>query len=217
MLASSNFSSLWQASICVALAAVVCVGCGKPKSDPANQTPAQAPADEPGPNETGAIHFHSAEQAQQSLAGLWLGRAVINEDTLKSLLAGMTEPEQQALVKESQTFVSTQMAMEFGNDGSMETAVEITPVGGQPIQGETFARWKVLEAQGNQIIVQTTQQNENGEAVSSQTVYTVSADGNRIVMQANVASALAQCEPIIFLDRQLDERFAKVPDGNVVR
>ena len=216
MLASSNFSTLWQAAICVALTAVVCVGCGKPKSPPTNQPPAQAPGDQPGLNETGTIEFHSTQQAQQSLAGLWLGQAVINEDTLKSLLAKMTKPDQQALVKESQTFVSTQMAMEFADDGRMETAVEVTPVGGQPIQGQTFARWNVLEAKGNQIIVQTTQQNENGEVVSSQTVYTVSADGNRIVMQANVASPLAQCEPMIYLDRQRDERFAKAPKGNPI-
>ncbi len=220
MLACSKFPKLLQTAVCVALVAVVCVGCGKPKQDPANQTPAQAPADGPESNETGAIEFRSTEQAQQVLAGLWLGQAVINEDTLKDLLSGMTEPEQQALVKESQTFASTQMAMEFSGDGSMETAVEITPVGAQPIQGQTFARWNVVKAQGNQVIVETTQQNENGEAVSTQTVYTVSADGNRIVMQANVASPLAQCEPMIYLDRQVDERFANAPDapnGNVIR
>lgn len=213
MLASSKFSSLLQTAICIAMAGIVCVGCGKPKADPANQTPAQAPA-----NETGSIQFRSTREAQQALAGLWLGEAVINEDTLKSLLAEMTEPQQQALLKESQTFVSTEMAMQFTSDGNMETEIEITPAGtAQPIRGQTLARWSVLNAQGNQITVETIQQNENGEAVSAQTVYTVSADGNRIVMQANVASALAQCEPLIYLDRQLDERFATAPNGQLVR
>lgn len=215
MLASSKFSNLLKATICVALAAVVCVGCGKPKSVPADQTPTQA--NEPGTTETGAIEFRSAQEAQEALAGLWFGQAVINEDTLKTLLAGMTEPEQQTLLKETQTFVSTQMAMEFSKDGSMESAVEITPVGGQPIQGDTFARWSVLRAQGNQVTVETIEQNESGEVVSSQTTYTVSADGNRIVMQPNVASALAQCEPMIYLDRQVDERFANAPRGNAIR
>ena len=208
MRASSNFSRLLQTAICVALATIVCVGCGKPKPKPVNETPA---------NETGMIQFRSTQEAQQSLAGLWLGRAVINEDTLKSLLAGMTEPQQQALLKESQTFVSTQMAMQLANDGSMETAIEVTPVGAQPIQGQTFARWNVLEAQGNQVIVETTQQDENGKTTQSQTTYTVSADGNRIVMQANVASALAQCEPLIYLDRQVDARFAEAPNANMIR
>lgn len=212
MFASSNFSRLLQTTICLALAAVVCVGCGKPKTVPTDETPAQAPA-----NETGKLQFRSSQEAQQALAGLWLGKAIINEDTLKSLLAEMTEPQQQALLKESQTFVSTQMAMQLANDGSMETAVEVTPVGAQPIQGQTFARWRVLEAQGNQVIIETTQQNENGEATQSQTAYTVSADGNRIVMQANVGSALAQCEPLIYLDRQIDERMAQSPNANVVR
>ena len=212
MLASSKFSHLLQAATCVVLAVIVCVGCGKPKPAPANESPAQAPA-----NETGAIQFRSTQEAQQSLAGLWLGQAVINEDTLKSLLAEMTEPQQQALLKESQTFVSTQMAMQLAGDGSMETAIEVTPVGAQPIQGQTFARWNVVEAQGNQAIIETTEQNENGEIIKSQTTYTVSADGNRIAMQANVGSALAQCEPLIFLDRQVDERFAQTPNANQIR
>ena len=212
MLASSKFSRPLQAAICIALTVVVCIGCGKPKQVPTNESPAQAPA-----NETGEMQFRSAQEAQQLLAGLWLGRAAINDDTLNSLLVGMTEPQQQALLKESQTFVSTQMAMQLANDGSMETAVEVTPVGAQPIQGQTFARWSVVKTQGDQVVIETIQQNENGEATQSQTAYTVSADGNRIVMQANVGSALAQCEPLIYLDRQVDERMAQSPNAGTIR
>ena len=210
MLASSKISRLLMTSIYFAIAAVVCVGCGKPKPVPTNESPAQAPADE-----TSEFQFRSPEEAQRSLAGLWLGQAVINQDTLKNLLADMTEAQQQALLKESQTFVSTQMAMQLADDGSMETAVEVTPVGAQPIQGQTIARWSVVATEGNQVIVRTMQQNENGEATESQTVYAMSPDGNRIVMQANVGSALAQCEPLIYLDRQVDERFAEAPNNTI--
>jgi hypothetical protein len=212
MLAYTRFSQLLHSAICVALAVVVCVGCGQPKPTPTSAAPTQAPA-----NETGEIQFRSTQQAHQSLAGLWLGKAVINEGTLKSLLSEMTPPQQQALIKESQTFVSTQMAMQLAIDGSMETAIEVTPVGAQPIQGQTFARWTVVQAKGNQVIVETRQQNENGQATNSQTAYTMSPDGNRIVMQANVGSDLAKCEPLIYLDRQIDERFAEAPNGQAIR
>jgi len=212
MFASSTFSRLLQTAICISLATVVCVGCGKPKVVPATETPAQAPV-----NETSKFQFRSAEEAQQLLAGLWLGKAAINEDTLGNLLAQLPQPQQQTLLKEAQTFVSTQMAMQLATDGSMETAVEVTPMGAQPIQGQTVARWSVINAQGNQVVVQVTQQNENGQAVTSQTAYTVSPDGNRIAMQANMESALAQCEPLIYLDRQVDERMAQSPNANLVR
>lgn len=212
MLASSNVFNLLQTAIFTALALVVCVGCGEEKTDIALQSSARTPA-----NATAAIEFRSTQQAQQTLVGPWLGKAVINEDTLKNLLAGMSQAQQQALIKETQIFVSTQMAMQFAGDGSVITSIEITPDGGQPIAGETSARWRVVKAQGNQITVETTERNETGEAVSAQTVYTVSADGNRIAMQPNVASALAQCEPLIFLDRQIDERFANVPTASTAR
>ena len=212
MFASSNFSRLLQATICIALVAIVCVGCGKPKAVPTTEAPAQAPS-----NETSKFQFRSAEEAEQALAGLWLGKAAINEDTLQKLLAELEDPQQQALLKEAQTFASTQMAMQLAMDGSMETVVEVTPAGAQPIQGQTLARWSVVKAQGNQVVVQVTQQNESGQAVTSQTAYTVSPDANRIVMQANMESVLAQCEPLIFLDRQVDERVAQSPNDNLVR
>lgn len=216
MLASSNFARLLQTSICVVLAALICAGCGKPKVEPAVETPAQTTSESTS-TETSSLRLRSAEEAQHFLSGLWLGKAVFNQDTLQTLMTQLPEPQQQALFNEAQTFASTQMAMQLAADGMMETAIEVTPVGAESIQGQTVAQWSVTEVQGNQVVIRTTQQNENNEAITSETVYTVSADGDRIVMQANVGSALADCEPLIYLDRQIDRRVAKGPNANEMR
>ena len=199
---STNFFRLVQTSICLVLIAVVCVGCGKPKADPANQAPA---------SDTGQMKFRSAEEAQQALAGLWVGQAVINQEALNGLLAEMTEPERQALLKESETFMSTQMVIQMTTDGNMKTAVEVTPAGAQTMRGQTLAQWNVTEVQGNEVMVQSSQQNEQGDTKTTNAVYAVSPDGNRIVLRANIASAFKQCEPLIYLDRQVEERFAQTP------
>ena len=93
----------------------------------------------------------------------------------------------------------------------MKTAIQVTPAGAQPIQGQTLGQWNVTQVQGNRVIVQSTMKNSAGEAVTVKNVYLVSPDGNRIVMRANLSSELAKCEPLIFLDRQVGKRMAEAP------
>ena len=112
MLTSLKYSRLLQASICFALATMVCIGCGKPKVKPAGETPSQTTTETPA-TETSNIKFQSAEHAEKSLAGLWLGKSAFNQESLKSILAETPESEQQTLLKEAQTFASTQMALQI--------------------------------------------------------------------------------------------------------
>ena len=217
MLTSSKYSRLLQTSICFALAAMVCVGCGKPKAQPAGETPNQTTTDAPA-TESSGIEFQSAEQAQQTLAGIWVGRAIFNEETFKSVIAETPESEQASLFKEAQTFASTQMAMQLSADGVKKTAIEVTPAGAKPIQGQTLAQWNVTEVEGNKVLIQSTLKNAAGENITVKNVYLVSPDGNRIVTRANLNSKLAKCEPMIFLDRQIEKRVAEAPTTeNVAR
>lgn len=184
---------------------LACVGCGTPNESPdapaaVSSTPAQPNA---------ARVFHSVDHARQSLAGVWVGRAVFDQQALQTLLDDMTPPQRDALLREAQTFASTQIAMQLDPNGGMETAVEVTPVGARPIQGQTIARWKVTQTQGNQVTIATIQNNGLSGPKTTHTVYTVSPDGNRIAMPANVGSALSKCEPLVFLDRQIETRTAQ--------
>ena len=209
MLASSKYAHLLQASICFALATIICVGCGKPKTEPVGTTPAETT--ETPATETSSLNFQSTDQAKQTLAGLWLGKAAFNQEALKNVIAQTPESEQEALLKEAQTFASTQMALQFSADGVMKSAVEVTPVGAQPIQGQTVAQWNVTDVRGNQVLVQSTLKNSEGKDVTIKSIYLVSPDGNRIVLRANLSSKLAQCEPLIYLDRQVNKRLAEAP------
>ena len=207
MLTSSKYSSLLQASICVALATMICVGCGKPKAQPAGETPSQTTPE----TSTDQSRTISPKQAEQALAGIWLGKAAFNQEALKSIIAELPEAEQQKLMKEAQTFASTQMALQLSTDGVMKTAIRVTPAGAKPIQGQTLSQWNVTQVKGNQVLINSTLKNAAGEDVTIKNVYLVSADGNRIVMRANLSSKLAECEPLIFLDRQVNKRVAEAP------
>ena len=216
MFVSFSGSFTLQCCVILSIALVVAPGCGKPKTAPSQTTPkSNAPLESHAPSgDTASIQFRSIDEARTSLAGVWLGKAVINQQTLQSLLTSRIDPSQrQALRRDAQTFASTQMAMQLDINGAKETAVEVTPAGGNPIQGQTIARWNVIQAQGNQVIIESMQADEYGRPVTSRTTYTVSPDRNRIVMQANVGSDLSQCEPLIYLDRQTEpQRVAEMPD-----
>lgn len=188
---------------------LICVGCGTPKESPDNAAPAAVTPED----QRASSQFQSIDQARQTLAGVWMGRAVLNQQTLQTLMADMDQPQRDALIREAQTFASTQIAMQLDSSGSMETAVEVTPVGAQTIQGQTSARWNVTQTQGNQVTIATIQNNGLDGPKTTQTVYTVSPDGNRIVMQANVGIELSKCEPLVFLDRQIETRTAQTVDA----
>lgn len=193
-----------QSFVIFSMALLVCVGCGTPKESPTQPSPPPtSPVDQ-----NASLEFQSIQHAQQSLVGVWMGKAVLNQQTLQSLMADMTPSQQEKLTREATTFASTQIAMQLDDNGVLQTAVHITPAGAQPIQGQTTARWSVTHAQGNQVVVQTVQQNESEPVKTTQTVYVVSPDGNRIVMQANVGDVLSKCEPLVFLDRQIQTRAA---------
>jgi len=218
MRALSKNSYLFQTFTCLGLALVaINVGCGEPKPEPPNNGETTNTSEQTSTASTPTVRLRSTEDAQQLLTGVWLGKAVINEQRLQTLLTEKSQPQQEALFTEARTFLSTQMAMQFDSNGTMESAIEITPSGGQMIQGQTFAKWLVTAVEGNQITLETVEPDGSNQPITTQTVYTLSSDGNRIIMQANVGSDLSQCEPLVFLDRQIDTRIAEAPASGLVR
>lgn len=147
------------------------------------------------------------------LVGVWMGKAILNEQALHAELDSMSGEDRNELIRKARTFVSTQMAIEFLATGDQETAIEVQPVGKTPISGQTRGKWRIVETSVNGVIVETTEQDETGVARTKRTAYAISADGNRIVLQPSVGTALSKCEPLIYLDRQV----LKTPEASIAR
>lgn len=147
------------------------------------------------------------------LHGIWMGAAALDEALLEQAAAGMNEAQTNALVAEIKAFISTEMAVHFKPDGTLETAIEVTPPGGQPIAGITNGTWKVVEARGGRFVVETTETDASGAVSKGQKIFTLLSD-NRVTVAAPLGSVLAQCNPQIILDRQPegDANVAQAPD-----
>ena len=137
-----------------------------------------------------------------ALVGVWMGRAVINEQALLKETDALSGEARQALIHEARAFVTTEMAIRFTPSGEVETAVEIQPVGSDVIAGQTFGQWRLIQRDENSAVVETTSLTPEGATTTSQMTFALSTDGDRIVLSPSVTSALSRCEPLIYLDRQ---------------
>lgn len=153
------------------------------------------------------------------LVGAWMGKAILNEQALLQAADSLPSDQRQALIHEARTFVSTEMAIQFSPSGEIETAIEMQPVGSQKVAGQTIGTWKVIEMTDTQVTVETTSTDHTGSTKTNQTAFAVSVDGDRLVLQPKVSSALAGCEALIYLDRQMmpAASVAQAPESSTFR
>lgn len=171
------------------------------------------------PSNTPSAMADNSGIGHSPLVGAWMGKAVLNEQALLEAADSLPTDERQALIHEARTFVTTEMAIQFSPSGEIETAIEMQPVGSQKIAGETIGTWKVIEMTDSQVTVETVSTDDTGNMQTSQTAFAVSVDGDRLVLQPQVSSALAGCEALIYLDRQMlpAASVAQAPEGNTFR
>jgi hypothetical protein len=135
------------------------------------------------------------------LHGIWWGVAAIDQDSLAQAAAGLTPEQQSALLTQTKAFTSTEMAVHFKPDGTVETAVEVTAPNGQRISGVTTGTWGVVEARGGRFVVETNETDDAGNQSTSQKVFTM-VSNNRISLDAPMGDVLSQCKPQIVFERQ---------------
>jgi hypothetical protein len=204
-------------SVAILSIAALAVGCNSATETPVQSQVKALPTN---PSDYSPLTVeHSRPASQFPLVGAWMGRAIINDQALTAAADSLSADQRQALIREARAFVTTEMAIEFSSTGEMETAIEMQPIGGQKVAGQTFGTWKILQSHATQVVVETIDTDQNGGISTSETTFAVSVDGDRLVLRPNVSSALAKCEALIYLDRQPASatRFAQAPEGPIVR
>ena len=218
--ASRSFGRLWNSaptkcSLAIFSIAALAGGCNSP-THTAVQTPNNRSAHT---SSTPLARGEKSDAGHSPLVGAWMGKAIINEQALLNAADSLSGAQRQDLIREARTFVTTEMAIQFSPSGEVETAIEMQPVGGQKVAGQTFGTWKVVGATDTQVIVETISADETGAASTNQTAFAVSVNGDRLVLQPSISSALAGCEALIYLDRQVmpSVNVAQAPEWTVLR
>jgi hypothetical protein len=184
----------------VAAGLTVAVGCGSPATSVSIDSDASEQAAEASIAVVSAPEV--AQPLDQLLVGTWLGQAVLDEGVLERKLEGKPEALQERMVVHAENFLSTEMAMEFHSDGTVESEVEMTPVGQRAIRDATVGQWRVTQIDADRLAVETAELGPDGSANITKRTFRFYPDRNAFVMTVPVSGDLEGCDAMIIFERQ---------------
>jgi len=161
----------------------------------------------------------AGKSATQLLIGAWLGQAFLDEEALLQKIKPLSPKQRAEVLRSAEEFLTTVMAMELNGDGSMEKEIEITPIGGQPLRDGGPGKWKLVESNGDQALVETTARLLDGTVIADRQWLRFFPDGNRLAVSVQLGETLSGCNPQIVMYRQRlpDANLAERVDGSVVK
>ncbi len=138
----------------------------------------------------------------RSLAGVWLGKAVLDARKLEQRVSQLDPENQKVASAKAKSFLSTVMAMEFRENGTLESEVELISTQGQILRDGSLASWRVLDAKPNGLLVQIQERLADGTIASDQHFYQFSADRNQIAFRVPVSPELRDCDAMVVFERK---------------
>lgn len=153
---------------------------------------------------------HSPVSIQQSLVGTWLGHTVIDEQMLEQQLTKMTLAQQEEAVLQAEGLLSTVMAIQYRGDGTMESAIEVTPLGEPTIKAMSVGQWRVADFQQDRVMVESQESDSEGVTSVNKNVYRIYPDRNAFAMTVPTSPLLSGCDVLMIFERQ-----ATLPAANM--
>ena len=181
-------------------------GCAKPAKEvnSGNEEPAAATS-------SNVSQTDAEDATSHPLVGVWLGRGAIDRNSVAAATDGLSAEAQRQVKTAAEVFVATEMAIEFKDDGMMETAVEIVNQSGKRESGVGIAAWEASQTvQPGEFRVVSVEEQEDGSAVTDYKTYRVSDDGQTLALLVDLPGVLGQCQPRIVFQKQTQQpRIAK--------
>ncbi len=188
----------WNWLLSVALVAMV--GCnGSPGSPATENGQSNSPeSTEMQPKQ----ELIASVDVQRKLVGAWLGSAFLDEQRLVEKLESLPDDRQTAALNLADEFLTTEVAMELRQDGSLELEIEVTPFGRQPLRDGGVGNWQIVETSADQVLVEMQTTLSNGEVTTDRHRFRFYPDGNKIAQLVPLGADLDPCNPLIILQRQ---------------
>lgn len=138
----------------------------------------------------------------QAVVGTWLGQAMLDEPTLERKLEQLTPDEQERVFIIAENFLSTVMAMDVRNDGTIESEVEMQPLGEAPIRDSTVGQWRATQTGADQLAIELEELAEDDSTVLTKRSFQFYPDRNAFVMPVPIPEELKGCQAIMVFERQ---------------
>lgn len=176
------------------------VGCAE---RPAQVSSADQQDQSPAAVATGDSNANAAAVPLTSVAvGTWLGQAILDEASLEKKLEQLPADEQERVFVIAENFLSTVMAMDIRQDGTIESEVEMQPMGNQPIRDSTVGQWRATQVDNDQLAVELAELAEDNSTVITKRSFRFYPDRNAFVMSVPIPTELQGCEAVMIFERQ---------------
>ncbi len=144
----------------------------------------------------------ASADVHQKLVGAWLGSAFLDEQRLVEKLESLPNDRQTAAVNLADEFLTTVVAMDLRQDGSLELEIEVTPFGSQPLRDGGVGTWRIVETSADQVLIEMRTKLSDGEVTTDRHRFRYYPDGNQIAQLVPLGADLDPCNPVIILHRQ---------------
>ncbi|QEG24473.1 hypothetical protein [Mariniblastus fucicola] len=206
--------TIFQLGVTIALAAsVLTTGCARP-------APEAASSPEESRSTPVAMAGHVKEEAatRHELIGVWWGTGVLDQTSVAQAVEGLSPETQRQVSAAAESFLATEMAIEFKVDGQMETAVEVISQTGQRESGMGIAAWEATPTvTPGEYRVSAVEVQADGSSVTDHKTYRVSTNGQQLTLLVDLPGLLGQCNPRIVLQRQEESPSVASGQGDLLR
>ena len=210
----STSKTIFQLGFTIAASAALLVsGCAKPAAE---ETAVRS--EETSATVELAAHVTEEVVVEHELVGVWMGAGVLDEQSLSAAMDGLSLETRRQLTAKAQTFIATEMAIEFKADGQMETAVEITSQAGQRESDMGIGTWEASPTiNPGEYRVSSEETQPSGLTFKDYKTYRVSEDGKQLTLLVDLPGLLGQCNPRIMLNRQRKADSVATGQGTLLR
>lgn len=152
---------------------------------------------------TGGSNANAQVASLTSVAvGTWLGQAILDETSLEKKLEPLPPAEQERIFVIAQNFMSTVMAMDIRQDGTIESEIEMQPMGEGPIRDSTVGQWRATQVDHDQLSVELAELAADNSTVVIKRDFRFYPDRNAFVMSVPIPDELQGCEAVMIFERQ---------------
>ena len=143
-----------------------------------------------------------AAPLSQAVVGTWLGQATLDDSVLEKKLEQLPVDEQERVFVIAENFLSTVMAMDVRDNGTIESEVEMQPLGEDPIHDSTVGQWRATQVDRDQLAVELAELAEDNSTVVTKRSFHFSSDRNAFMMSLPIPNELQGCQAVMIFERQ---------------
>lgn len=175
------------------------------------------------PSQTGRASGDQVADSQpvvdSRLLGVWLGTATIDQQRLKSKMDTLSDAEREQIRAIVDSYLSTVMAMQFDDQGTVENDVEMK-LNGRTIRETSVGVYRIVDRTDSALEIEVREQLQDGTQLTTRKTIRFGADGRTMEFEVPLGESLDGVGARLVFERQMLESVADSQndaDANVRR